>query len=160
HQADHGGTEEGGDDRAAGEHQAEFAGDAAEHRAEGQRAEHAQGAADQADQHRLDQELPEDVALPRTDRHAHADFAGTLGDRDQHDVHHPNAADHQRNQRDHRDQQGHGAAGLLDGLADGVGVHHEEILHAVAAGEQADDALLGGVAGDRVVDAHGDALQV
>ena len=59
------------------------------------------GAADEADQHRLDQELPHDVAAPRADRHAHADLARPLGHRHQHDVHHPDAAD---DQRDHGDQ--------------------------------------------------------
>src|SRR5437870_1870270 len=37
----------------------------------------------------------EDVPLPGADRLADADLAGALGDRDQHDVHDPDAADEQ-----------------------------------------------------------------
>ena len=61
-------------------------------------------AADQRQRHRLDQELAEDVARARADRHAQADLAGALGDRDQHDVHDADAADEQRHRGDRGEQ--------------------------------------------------------
>ena len=56
-------------------------------------------------QHRLDQELPQDVAAAGTDGHADADLAGPLGDRDEHDVHDAHAADQQRDAGDRGQQQ-------------------------------------------------------
>ena len=41
----------------------------------------------------LDEELEQDVAVLGADRLADADLAGPLADRDQHDVHDPDAAD-------------------------------------------------------------------
>jgi hypothetical protein len=60
--------------------------------------------ADQRERHRLDQELREDVAAARADRHAQADFARALGDRHQHDVHDADAADHERHGSDRGEQ--------------------------------------------------------
>ena len=54
----------------------------------------------------LDQELGEDVAAARADRLADADLAGPLADRDQHDVHDPDAADDERDRGDPAEQQG------------------------------------------------------
>ena len=54
--------------------------------------EHAEHAAHQAEHQRLDQELEHDVAPGGAERLAHADLPGPLGDRDQHDVHDPDAA--------------------------------------------------------------------
>ena len=59
---------------------------------------------------RLDQELGEDVAAPGADRLADADLAGPLADRDQHDVHDPDAADDQRDRGDAPEQQRQRAA--------------------------------------------------
>jgi len=41
---------------------------------------------------RLQRELQQDVAFAGADGLAYADFPGALGDRDQHDIHHPDAA--------------------------------------------------------------------
>ena len=40
----------------------------------------------------FERELQQDVALARADGFAHADLARALGDRNQHDVHHADAA--------------------------------------------------------------------
>ena len=58
--------------------------------------EDAEHAADRREEHRFDQELPEDLAPARAERLAHADLARPLGDRDHHDRHDADAADHQR----------------------------------------------------------------
>ena len=50
------------------------------------------------------EKLPEDVASAGADGQADADLAGPLGHRDEHDVHDPDAADHQRDAGD-RGQQ-------------------------------------------------------
>ena len=75
------------------------------------------------------------------DRHAHADLARALGDRHQHDVHHADAADHQRDHGDGGDQQRQRCGGALDGLADLVGVVEVEILAAVARVRRSRDRL-------------------
>ena len=56
--------------------------------------------ADHRHERRLDEELHEDRPPPRTQRAPHADLARAFGDRDQHDVHHADAADQQRDQTD------------------------------------------------------------
>jgi hypothetical protein len=148
------------DDRGGGEQHLEVAGEAADHRAQQQGQADAEHAAEQAHQHRFDQELLADVALPRTHGHAHADLAGALGHRHQHDVHHADAADQQRDGGDGADQQGHRARGLLDGLADLGAVAEEEVLGAVAQGQQAGDRFLRRIHRRVVVHAHGDAGHV
>ena len=56
--------------------------------------------AEQREQHGFDQELGEDRAALRPDRLPDADLAGALGDGDEHDVHHPDPADEQRDRGD------------------------------------------------------------
>ena len=68
----------------------------------------------------LDQELPEDLAAARAERLAHADLARALGDRDHHDRHHADAADHQRDRRDDDQRQERRLADLVPHLQDGV----------------------------------------
>ena len=70
--------------------------DRAQHDAAG-RAEHA---TDPGEQRGLDEELREDVAVTGADRLADADLTGALGDGHQHDVHHADAADEQRDRGD------------------------------------------------------------
>ena len=48
--------------------------------------QHADGPADQAERHRFDQKLRQDVLAARAHRHAQADLARTFGHADQHDV--------------------------------------------------------------------------
>ena len=62
----------------------------------------AQQAARSGERHGLDQKLPDDVAAARAERFADADFARALGDADQHDIHHADAA-HQQAERGNRD---------------------------------------------------------
>ncbi len=68
--------------------------------------DHAEQSAQQAEQDRLDEELPEDVGAARADRFADADLAGAFGHRHQHDVHHADAADEQRDRGDRAEQHG------------------------------------------------------
>ena len=56
------------------------------------------------------EELGQDVPAAGADRLADADLAGPLGDRDEHDVHDPDAADDQRDRGDPAEQQGQRAA--------------------------------------------------
>ena len=100
-------------------------------------------AAHQAEHDRLDQELEQDRRRPRADRLAQADLARALGDRDEHDVHDPDAADEQRDPDDaaghHRHRGGDRvelADELLDRLdAEVVGVADGDVA-ALAAGRR------------------------
>ena len=66
--------------------------------------------AEHREQDRLDDELADDVRPARPDRLADADLARALGDRHEHDVHHADPADEQRDRRDgaeqHRERAG------------------------------------------------------
>ena len=77
-------------------------------------------AAEQGQRQRLDQELGEDVAAARADRLADADLAGPLADRDQHDVHDPDAADDQRDRGDPAEQEGQRAGDRRRGASSWV----------------------------------------
>ena len=52
----------------------------------------AEQAAETADQDGFEQKLAQDISIAGADGLAHADLAGALGDRDQHDVHDADAA--------------------------------------------------------------------
>ncbi|MPL92315.1 hypothetical protein SDC9_38413 [bioreactor metagenome] len=134
--------------------------DHADHRPGAKRQRDAEHAADQTHEHRLDQKLPDDVAAPRADRHAHADLAGALGHRDQHDVHHPDAADDERDHRDRGDEPGHRLGGGGDRCADGVAVRQEEVLRAVTVQHQRGDLGLRLRHVIAVGDLHPDAVEV
>src|SRR5216684_2089186 len=60
--------------------------------------------ADEGNGKRLCQKLEEDVAAARAERFLHADFAGALGDGDEHDVHQADATDSQREGADEGEQ--------------------------------------------------------
>ena len=64
----------------------------------------ADDAADAGEQHGLDEELREDVAVAGADRLADADLTGALGDGHEHDVHDADAADEQRDRGDRGEQ--------------------------------------------------------
>src|SRR5213596_1089628 len=74
-------------------------------------ADHSHDAADERERGRLDEELPQDLAPRRSQRLAHPDFAGALGDRDHHDRDHPHAAHDQpdggQNEQHEPNDQGH-----------------------------------------------------
>ena len=74
--------------------------DASGLQADGAAEDDAEHAAGRRQERGLDQELPEDLAAARAERLADADLARPLGDRDHHDRHHADAADHQRDRRD------------------------------------------------------------
>ena len=71
-------------------------------------------AADQADGDRLEQELAEDAVALGADRLADADLARALGDRDEHDVHHADAADEERDAGDQEADQQHHAHDVVE----------------------------------------------
>src|SRR6267143_6619117 len=78
---------------------------------------YAQQSAGERDQDGLDDELADDVPSPGADGAAHANFAGTLEDGGQHDVHDP----------DPTDEKGNGSDGNHDGV--------EELLRAFLLGQ-------------------------
>ena len=88
-------------------------------------AEYALEAAERGEHHRLDEELPPDVAPPRAERLAEADLVGPFGDAHQHDVHDHDAADDDPDADDGRNggeedagelaPEGHEGVGLVDG---------------------------------------------
>src|SRR5262245_30856151 len=61
---------------------------------------HAQDSAEGSQRHGFEQELADDVAFAGADGFTDADLAGALGDADEHDVHHADAADQQTHGRD------------------------------------------------------------
>src|SRR5436190_2832593 len=69
---------------------------------------------------RFDQELPEHFPPPRAERFSDADLARALGDRDHHDRHDADAADHQRDRGDHDQPEERRLADLVPHLQDGV----------------------------------------
>src|SRR6516164_9894359 len=79
--------------------------------------EDANDAAGQTKDHGFDEELAEDVACAGAHGHADADFAGSLGHGDEHDVHDAHATDGERNKRDDQEEIGHYAAGVGKGLS-------------------------------------------
>ena len=68
----------------------------------------------------FDQELPQDFAPPRAERFADADLARAFGDRDHHDGHDADAADHQRDRADDDEREEGGLAELVPHLERGV----------------------------------------
>ena len=69
------------------------------------RDQHAGRAAGERRRQPLEQELQQDRAAPRAERLAQADLARPLGDRHEHDVHHADAADGQRQHADERQHE-------------------------------------------------------
>ena len=113
----------------------------------------------------LRQELVPDVAAARAERAANPDLLPPLRHRDQHDVHHPDAADDERNAAGRGEQQGHDAhlrLLLLDKLGRArdrelqlLPPGAEPFLH-VARGERMVD--VGRRAGDDRVDSRASGL--
>ena len=88
--------------------------------------------ADQAHQHRLGDELRQDIALARPDRLAHADLARALGDADEHDVHDADATDQQRDRGNHEQEDLVRLLRVLRRLQLVLLVHHLPVRHAVS----------------------------
>ena len=65
---------------------------------------HPQQSAQRGNHESFRQELKENVPAPRTESFLHADLAGTLRHRNQHDVHQSDAADAERQQADEAQQ--------------------------------------------------------
>ena len=100
-----------------------------------------ENSADQAQHHRLDQELLQNILRTRADRHAQSDLPCPLGHRNEHDVHDSDSADDQRNQRHTEQQIGHDRGRSGQHLHELRGVADTEIVlligfEAVAFAEQ------------------------
>src|SRR5690349_21945747 len=93
----------------------------------------ADGAAQDAERERLDEELQQDVALGGAQRLPHADLPGPLGDRHQHDVHDADAAHDQAHRGDAGQQRGEYLGGLLLGLQHVLLVADGEVVLAAGA---------------------------
>lgn len=98
--SDQGGAGEGHNDGARREDHFEVGAQQIKKSADPEGEHHSHEAADKADHDGLDQELGKDVAAARANGHTNADLPGALGHGNQHDIHHADAAD---NQRDHGD---------------------------------------------------------
>src|SRR5262245_28547232 len=85
-------------------------------------------APDQRQRDRLNQELHEDVARAGAYGHSQADLPRTLGHRDEHDVHDSDAAHHQRNRSDGREEERHYPARLFLSLQDFRQVAQSEVV--------------------------------
>ena len=101
--------------------------------------------AGEAEQRRLDEELPADEPRLGPEGLAQADLADPLRDRHQHDVHHPDAADQQRDDGDPAQHDGEGAVDRArrgeDRLLGGDGEVH------VVVGRANDETLAFGASG-------------
>ena len=130
---------------STGDHQAMTAGSGETAATSSERADaepDADQPADDAEQHRLDEELQQDVALPGAERLAQADLAGPLADADQHDVGDADAADEQRDGGDRGQHQGEQAEDAADGAEDlGLG-DGRELLAVVLVLQGRDQPLL------------------
>src|SRR6185503_3429783 len=111
--------------------------DVAEH---GSEAPGEDGRPDQAEQppehgedHRLHQELAQDVAAARAQGLAHADLADAFGDRHQHDVHDHDAAHDEADARDHDRHHVDAAGGVLPQLVFERYRDHREVVGLVEA---------------------------
>src|SRR5690606_15876941 len=84
--------------------------------------------AQQAQRHRLHEELQQDAAARRAERHADADLARPLRDADEHNVHDPDAADDQAHARDAREQHREGLLGFLLRFEEVAPVYDREVV--------------------------------
>ena len=78
---------------------------------------------------------------------------------DQHDVHHADAAHHQRDEGNGGNQQRHGGRGFFHGLFHRVAAHGEKVFAAVALAQHLRDGGISGGVGFAVFHAHSDAAQ-
>src|SRR5476649_1792058 len=71
--------------------------------------------------HGFQQKLPNDIAAPRADGLAYADFPGPLSDRHQHDVHHSDSTHQQADGSNHDHDQAHRGYELAELVDDRLG---------------------------------------
>src|SRR6185312_9768113 len=105
-------------------------------------------AANAGEEDGFDQKLHEDVAATGADGHANADFAGPLGDADEHDVHDPHATDDQRDAGDRGDHHGQRADDDVEDVGDLGDIADDEIVglagvNVVPLGQELADFVLG-----------------
>ncbi|MNE87890.1 hypothetical protein D3C80_1851350 [compost metagenome] len=81
----------------------------------------------------------------------------SLGDRNQHDVHHAEAADDQGDRSHHQDQQAQGHRSMLDRFAKLVAVEQHKVFNAMALGQQLADGTDGGFVIDVILQSYADA---
>src|SRR6185312_3688022 len=89
-------------------------------------------AAQGAKNSRFDQELKQDLAFRSADGFSQSDFKRSFGDADEHDVHHHDAADYERDQRDGNDNSRDSASELVDLIVDLLDVNEAEIVFFIA----------------------------
>src|SRR5688572_14124242 len=80
----------------------------------------------------LNQELHQNLTFPRADRLTQADLKRPLGDRNQHDVHDDDAADHQRQERNGGNDESDSSGEAIDLAVERVGVHNTEVVIVLA----------------------------
>ena len=83
------------------------------------------------------------MQAPRADRHAQADFARPLGDRDEQDVHDTDAANEQRDRRHGGEQKRHDAAAAFGGFDELAQIAHREIVELAGLDAMATDKRVG-----------------
>src|SRR5205823_4273660 len=101
-------------------------------------------------------------AAAGADSFADADFAGSLGDADQHDVHNPNSANNKRNTGDRTEQQRERASNLVERVQKVLlALDAEIILHDLMSSPQQIANLGDGVVHDAFAhDLHVDRADV
>src|SRR6266481_4346668 len=90
--------------------------------------QNADGPADQSEHHRFQQELQADIRAARADCFAHANFLGALGHRDEHDIHHTDAAYEQPDRTDDGGENHQRASELVPEIAEEVRRAQLEII--------------------------------
>ena len=68
----------------------------------------------------------------RAQRLAQADLERPLGDAHQHDIHHDDAANDQRDHGDRRNHRRYRAGKLIYGVVDRLDIHHAEVVELIA----------------------------
>ena len=80
----------------------------------------------------LDQKLTEDLFAGRAHSLAQADLEGALGHTDEHDIHHHDPADDQRDERDWYHYRGNAAGELIDLVVERLHIHQAKIVLVVS----------------------------
>src|SRR6266404_7991560 len=121
-------------------------------------------ATDRAQGDGFNEELRENIAAVRADRHAGSDLSRPLGHAHEHDVHDANPADNQRDASDGKQQSRHHIRRRGSGFRDLLLIAHRKIVIAsrpnvVTLSQQPDDLLLRARQIFRICDLHIDVAQ-
>src|SRR6266536_932635 len=124
-----------------------------------------EAAAGHGQQRGFGKELPQNVAAGCTDSLPHTDFACAFGDRDEHDVHHADSAQTERNDGDAAEKQCDHPENIFQQLGAFHRVPDEERIfvggiEVVHAAEHAADLLDGVIVGLRVGDLEDEVIEI